>query len=164
MGKDNVAKLGILEITGTGSFYGYVNSEFVESHINELYKNVKSKFEDDRFIEILKSLKPKAQTTIELKLYPQENCFANKLWFRIRKSSSTYGHYYMIDIGVNYKSDMFCPLSKSWVKRCSYSNLETLIERINDTDKQEKWSKVLLDNIFNGFFDAYTELLSQNKI
>ena len=152
-----------LMAASTASLYAMEHSDIVNDNFDELFSMLVSSFEDGQFIEKLHSLGPRGTVTKSIRLKPEHEalCFADRLWFNVKKTSSWYHEVYYVGIGLSMKmTDMnIIPYRKLWIARAAAGTIERIREKLAAPDMKEWMRKRLSDHVHQTCYDSLYELL-----
>ena len=152
-----------LMAASTASLYAMEHSDIVNDNFDDLFSMLVSSFEDGQFIEKLHSLGPRGTVTKSIRLKPGHEtlCFADRLWFNVKKTSSWYHDVYYVGIGLSMKMTDFnvIPYKKLWIARAVAGNIERIREKLAAPDMKEWMRKRLSDHVHQSCYDSLYELL-----
>ena len=154
-----------LMAASTASLYALEHSEIVKKNFDELFSMLTDSFDDEQFIEKLHSLGPRGTVTKSIRLKPEHEafCFADRLWFNVKKTSSRYHEVYYVGIGLSMKmTDMnIIPYRKLWIARAAAGTIERIREKLAAPDMKEWMRKRLSDHVYQSCYDPVYELLAK---
>lgn len=154
-----------LMAASTASLYALEHSEIVEKNFDELFSMLTDSFDDEQFIEKLHSLGPRGTVTKSIRLKPEHEalCFADRLWFNVKKTSSWYHEIYYVGIGLSMKmTDMnIIPYRKLWIARAAAGTIERIREKLAAPDMKEWMRKRLSDHVYQSCYDPVYDLLTR---
>ena len=154
-----------LMAASTASLYALEHSEIVEKNFDELFSMLTDSFDDEQFIENLHSLGPRGTVTKSIRLKPEHEalCFADRLWFNVKKTSSWYHEIYYVGIGLSMKmTDMnIIPYRKLWIARAAAGTIERIREKLAAPDMKEWMRKRLSDHVYQSCYDPVYDLLTR---
>ena len=139
----------------TASLYAMEHRDIVRGNFSRLFQMLVSSFQDDTFIERLHKLGPRGTVTRSIKLNPQDNvlCFADKLWFKVKRSSSSKERFY-VSVGLTFKhSEYNCipyKYKKVWVSHVAAGPID-LIQYLLGAPSCEK---IVCDKLSEHVYDT----------
>ena len=138
----------------TASLYAMEHCDIVRGNFSRLFQMLVSSFEDETFIERLHKLGPRGTVTHSIKLNPQNNvlCFADKLWFKVKRSSSSSMERFYVSVGLTFKlSEYNCiPYKKIWVSHVAAGPID-LIQYLLGAPSCEK---IVCDKLSEHVYDT----------
>lgn len=147
------------------SLYAMEHSEIVKKNFDELFSMLVAAFEDEQFIEKLHSLGPRGTVTMSIRLKPKYEvfCFADRLWFNVKKTSSYYHEVYYVGIGLSLKMTDFTiiPYKKLWIARAVAGTIERIQEKLRKPDMKELMMTYLSDHVHQSCYDHVYELFAK---
>lgn len=154
-----------LMAASTASLYAMEHSDIVNDNFDELFSMLVSSFEDGQFIEKLHSLGPRGTVTKSIRLKPEHEalCFADRLWFNVKKTSSWYHEVYYVGIGLSMKmTDLnIIPYKRLWIARAVAGTIERIQERLRASDMKEWMRMRLSDHVYQSCYDPVYDLLAR---
>lgn len=155
-----------LMAASTASLYAMEHSEIVKKNFDELFSMLMDSFDDEQFIEKLHSLGPRGTVTKSIRLKPEHEafCFADRLWFNVKKTSSCYHEVYYVGIGLSMKmTDLnIIPYKRLWIARAAAGTIERIREKLAAPDMKEWMRKRLSDHVYQSCYDPVYEQLAKS--
>ena len=148
----------------TASLIAMSHSGIVGENFDSLYDMMLASFKDEKFQEHLDSLRPGGQVTRSIRLVPENDavCFANRLWFKVKRSASKWWGGYHVSIGISLKeSDMnitgFRTLA---IARLAVGKLDDIREKIIKAEFKDNSARLLTEHVYSVCYEAVCELMS----
>ena len=152
-----------LMIEATATLYAMEHEEIVKGNFDRLYDLMVKSFDDEAFRERLTNLRPGGTVTIGIVLKPKNDalCFANKLWFNVKKSASQYGVWYYLGIGVNLKDAYINEgfYKKLWISRAAIGDMDEIRQKIHSEGFKERISRSLAEHVSNTFYEHVRRIM-----
>ena len=150
-------------IEATATLYAMEHEEIVKGNFDRLYDLMVKSFDDEAFRERLTNLRPGGTVAIGIVLKPKNDalCFANKLWFNVKKSASQYGVWYYLGIGVNLKDAYINEgfYKKLWISRAAIGDMDEIRQKIHSEGFKERISKSLAGHVSNTFYEHVRRIM-----
>lgn len=148
----------------TASLYALEHRDIVRENFSRLFQMLVSSFQDDTFIERLHKLGPRGTVTRSIKLNPQDNvlCFADKLWFKVKRSSSPSKERFYVSVGLTFKlSEYNCiPYKKMWVAYVAAGPIDLIQFLLGAPSCEEIVCEKLSEHVYNTCFDSIEAMFS----
>ena len=142
----------------TASLYALKNSNIVKENFGRVFSMMVSSFNDDDFINRLRLQKPRGIITTSVKLSPKFEalCFADKLWFDVKKTSSRYYEAYYAGIGLTFKRSKFnfLPYSRLWVSNVAAGTIDMIQEKLSTPELEGQICERLSEHVYNSVYTA----------
>lgn len=148
----------------TATLYAMEHEEIVKNNFDRLYDLLIQSFDDDTFQAGLRDLRPGGTVTKGIVLRPKNDaiCFANKLWFNVKKTSSQYGEWYYLGIGVNLK-DVYINegfYKKLWISRAAVGDMEEIRQKIHAEGFKDRISTSLAKHVSETFYEHVRKIMT----
>lgn len=148
----------------TATLYAMEHEEIVKDNFDRLYDLLIQSFDDNTFQARLRDLRPGGRVTKGIVLRPKNDaiCFANKLWFNVKKTCSQYGEWYYLGIGVNLKDEYINEgfYKKLWISRTAVGDMEEIRQKIHSEGFKDRISKSLAEHVSNTFFEHVCKIMT----
>lgn len=148
----------------TASLIAMSHSGIVSDNFDTFHGLMVSSFNDMKFLEDLGRLRPGGQVTRGIRLAPENDavCFATRLWFRVKKSSSRWWDGYYVSIGINLReSDMnITGIRTLAIARLAVGKLDDISEKIIKAEFKDNSARLLTEHVYSACYEAVCELMS----
>lgn len=148
----------------TASLIAMNHSGIVSDNFDTFHGLMVSSFNDMKFLEDLGRLRPGGQVTRGIRLAPENDavCFATRLWFRVKKSSSRWWDGYYVSIGINLReSDMnITGIRTLAIARLAVGKLDDISEKIIKAEFKDNSARLLTEHVYSACYEAVCELMS----
>ena len=148
----------------TASLIAMSHSGIVSDNFDTFHGLMVSSFNDMKFLEDLGRLRPGGQVTRGIRLAPENDavCFATRLWFRVKKSSSRWWDGYYVSIGISLKeSDMnITGIRTLAIARLAVGKLDDISEKIIKAEFKDNSARLLTEHVYSACYEAVCELMS----
>lgn len=148
----------------TASFFAVKHRDIVEDNFSEIFQLLMTSLHDEAFLEQLRKLGPRGTVTRSIKLPTQDDemCFADKLWFKVKKSSSTTRERYYISMGLTFKlSEYSCiPCKKIWMSYVAAGPIDFIQFLLGAPCAEAYLRDELAEAVYDTCFKAYNSTLS----
>lgn len=161
---DDNAMMDVMISEATATLYAMEHEEIVKDNFERLYDLLVNSFDDESFQERLRKLRPGGTVTKGIVLKPKNDalCFANKLWFNVKKTTSKYAEWYYLGIGVNLK-DVYINegfYKKLWISRVGIGDIEQIRQKIHSEDFKERISISLAEHVSKTFYEHVQRIMA----
>lgn len=154
----------IMMSAATASLVAMSHSGIVGENFDSLYDMMLASFNDEKFLEHLDHLRPGGQITRSIKLVPENDavCFANRLWFKVKRSASKWWSGYRVSIGINLKkSDMNITRIRTLaIARLAVGKLDDIREKIIKAEFKDNSARLLTEHVYSACYESVCELMS----
>lgn len=148
----------------TASLIAASHSGVVRDNFETFYDLLASSFDDVEFLDKLVKLKPGGQVTRGIRLTPENDavCFASRLWFKVRKSSSRWWEGYYVGIGISLKdSDMnVTGIRKLEISRLAVGGIDEIREKIKADCFREDCLERLTEHAYSSCYEAVSGFMT----
>ena len=149
----------------TASLYALEHRDIVRENFSRLFQMLVSSFQDDTFIERLHKLGPRGTVTRSIKLNPQNNvlCFADKLWFKVKRSSSSSMERFYVSVGLTFKhSEYNCiPYKKIWVSYVAAGPIDLIQYLLGAPSCEKIVCEQLSEHVYDTCFNSIEAMFSE---
>lgn len=158
------AMMDVMMKEATATLYAMEHEEIVKDNFDRLYELMIQSFDDEAFLAKLRGLRPGGTVTKGIILKPENDvlCFANKLWFNVKKTSSKYGVWYYLGVGINLK-DVYINegfYKKLWLSRVAVGDMDEIRQKIHSENFKERISKSLAEHVSSTFLDHVLNIMT----
>lgn len=148
----------------TASLIAMSHSRIVSDNFDTFHGLMVSSFNDMKFLEDLGRLRPGGQVTRGIRLAPENDavCFATRLWFRVKKSSSRWWDGYYVSIGINLReSDRnVTGIRTLAIARLAVGKLDDISEKIIKAEFKDNSARLLTEHVYSACYEAVCELMN----
>lgn len=149
----------------TASLYAMEHRDIVMENFSRLFQMLVSSFHDDTFIERLRKLGPRGTITRSIKLNPQDKvlCFADKLWFKVKRSSSPSKERFYVSVGLTFKlSEYNCiPYKKIWVAYVAAGPIDLIQYLLGAPSCEKIVCEQLSEHVYDTCFNSIEAMFSE---
>lgn len=151
-------------ITGaTASLIAMSHSGIVSDNFDTFHGLMVSSFNDMKFLEELGCLRPGGQVTRGIRLAPENDavCFATRLWFRVKRSSSRWWNGYYVSIGINLRDSNLnvTGIRKLEISRMAVGGIEEICQKINADGFGEDCLERLTEHVYSSCYESVCSLM-----
>ena len=158
------AMMDMMMSEATATLYAMEHEQIVKDNFERLYDLLVNSFDDESFQKRLRELRPGGTVTKGIALKPENDalCFANKLWFNVKQSSSQYGVWYYLGIGVNLKDAYINEgfYKKLWISRVAIGDMDEIRQKIHSDDFKERVSSSLAEHVSKTFYEHVRRIMA----
>ena len=141
----------------TASLIAMSHSGIVSDNFDTFHGLMVFSFNDMKFLEELGRLKPGGQVTRGIRLAPENDavCFATRLWFRVKRSSSRWGDVYYVGIGINLRESHknITGIRKLEISRLAVGGVEDICRKINADGFREDCLERLTAHVYSSCYE-----------
>lgn len=147
----------------TASLIAMSHSGIVSDNFDTFHGLMVFSFNDMKFLEDLGRLRPGGQVTRGIRLSPENDavCFATRLWFRVKRSSSRWWDGYYVSIGINLReSDRnVTGIRKLEISRLAVGGIEDICQKINADGFREDCLERLTEHVYSSCYESVYGLM-----
>ena len=158
------AMMDMMMSEATATLYAMEHEQIVKDNFDRLNDLLVNSFDDESFQKRLRELRLGGTVTKGIALKPENDalCFANKLWFNVKKSSSQYGVWYYLGIGVNLKDAYINEgfYKKLWISRVAIGDMDEIRQKIHSDGFKERISSSLAEHVSKTFYEHVRRIMA----